>query len=66
MSHLIYVLESLSDRTHYVGSTSKSIEERVARHNFGDYRFTKGHQPWKVIYYEQISSRSKAMKRERF
>ena len=64
--YLVYILESLADGTRYTGITGKSIEERVARHNRGDSRFSKKHGPWKVLYQEQVSSRSEAVKRERF
>ena len=64
--YLVYVLESLKSGVHYIGMTEKSIQERVARHNRGDYRFTKMHRPWQVIYQEEVSSRSEAVKRERF
>ncbi len=62
----IYVLESIRDSVHYVGSTSKRVEERLKRHNKGDYRFTKGHRPWKVVHAEVFSSLSQAVSRERF
>ena len=64
--YLVYVLESLTDGIHYVGSTGKNMEERLIRHNRGDYRFTKTHRPWKVVYQEEVSSRAEAVKRERF
>ena|SRR3989338_2723486 len=66
MNHWVYVLESTNDGARYIGSTSKSVEERLARHNRGDYRYTKGHRPWRVAYAEDFKSRSEAVKRERF
>jgi len=62
----VYVLQSLRDGIYYVGSTDKGVEERLRRHNKGDYRFTKGHRPWKIIHFEEFSSVSEAIKRERF
>lgn len=61
----IYVLESERDGIHYIGS-GKNVEERLRRHNRGDYRFTKGHRPWKLVYKEALFSRSIAVKKERF
>lgn len=61
----IYVLESLYDGSHYIGHT-ENINQRLIRHNEGDYRYTKGRRPWKVIYFEEVASRSKAIQRERF
>ena len=64
--YFVYVLKSLSDGMHYVGMTGKNIGERLDRHNRGEYRFTKGHRPWKVVYQEAVYARSSAVKRERY
>jgi putative endonuclease len=61
----VYVLESQKDGRHYVGS-GENVEERLRRHNLSDYRYTKGHRPWIVVYKEPCGSRSEAVKRERF
>ena len=58
-------MESQKDGRHYVGS-GENIEERLRRHNLGDYRYTKGHRPWIVIHKEVCKSRPEAVKRERF
>ena len=61
----VYVLRSEKDSIRYVGSGADAAE-RLRRHNKGDYKFTKGHMPWKLIYKEEYNSRSEAVKRERF
>ncbi len=60
-----YVLKSLKDGIRYVGS-GKDSEERLRRHNKGDYKFTKGHRPWIKVYQEEYPTRSDAIKRELF
>ncbi|MBI4115063.1 MAG: GIY-YIG nuclease family protein [Candidatus Omnitrophica bacterium] len=65
MSFWVYVLKSEKDGRHYVGSGA-DVDERLHRHNRGDYRYTKGHRPWVVIYREEFASRSEAVRRERF
>ena len=65
MKYYTYVLKSLKDRIRYVGS-GKDALERLRRHNKGDYKFTKGHRPWTLVYEEEYSSRSEAVKREKF
>ena len=65
MSYYVYVLKSLKDGIRYVGSGENPFE-RLRRHNKGDYRFTKGHRPWQLIYQENCKNRSEAMKREKF
>jgi putative endonuclease len=61
----VYVL--LSERTgkKYVGQTMH-IEKRLLAHNNGDSRYTKGRGPWQLIYNESCSTRSEAIKRERY
>ena len=61
----VYVLRSLKDGIRYVGS-GEDAEERLRRHNKGDYRFTKGHRPWELVYKENYETRSEAVRRERF
>ena len=65
MSYWTYVLKSGRDGIRYVGSGEDPFE-RLRRHNKGDYRFTKGHRPWMLIYQEEYPTRADAMARERF
>ncbi len=65
MSFETYVLKSEKDGIRYIGSGEDSVE-RLRRHNKGDYRFTKGHRPWRLIYKENYATRVEAMKREKF
>jgi predicted GIY-YIG superfamily endonuclease len=51
----VYVLESLLDQTCYTGMALE-VTKRLAEHNSGKNRFTKGHRPWKIIYSEEHSS----------
>ncbi len=65
MTYEVYVLISLKDGTRYIGY-GEDAETRLKRHNKGDNRFTKGHQPWKLVYKEcGYKTRSEAMKREK-
>ncbi len=61
----VYVLKSEKDGIRYVGS-GKDALERLKRHNKGDYRFTKGHRPWRLIYKEIFNTKTEAIKREKF
>ncbi|HNX68174.1 MAG TPA: GIY-YIG nuclease family protein [Candidatus Omnitrophota bacterium] len=47
----VYILESTKDGFRYIGS-GENAEERLRRHNAGDYRYTKGHRPWRLVYLE--------------
>ena len=65
MSYWVYVLHSQKDGKYYIGSGEDALE-RLRRHNAGDYRFTKGHRPWSMVYQEKVKTRSEAMKLEKF
>jgi putative endonuclease len=64
-SYWVYVLKSKMDGRHYVGS-GKDVSERLRRHNVGDYKYTKGHRPWNLVYKEEVRSKSESIKKERF
>jgi len=65
MPYFTYVLRSLKDGIHYYGSTA-NLQNRLKNHNTGKSKFTKGHRPWEIIYFEEFNSRSDAVKREMF
>lgn len=63
MPYSVYILQSLKDKTYYVGST-QDLSERLHRHNQGRSKYTKAKRPWKLVYHEEFSDRSSALKRE--
>jgi putative endonuclease len=62
--YFLYILKSLTSDRSYIGST-QNLEERLKRHNRNAEKATKNRGPWRVIYLEQYSSRSEAVKREK-
>ena len=62
----IYVIISQKDGTRYIGFTSKDPKIRTNEHNSNKGKFTRGHQPWKLIYTEQFEDKNKALLREKF
>ena len=60
-----YILKSLKDKTYYYGST-KDLEARIRTHNSGKVRYSKGHKPYQLHYYEIYETRKEAEARERF
>ncbi len=65
MNFIVYILESQKDGSYYIGFTS-DLKQRLEYHNAGKSRYTSGKLPWKVVYTESFTTRSDAMKRERF
>jgi putative endonuclease len=65
MLFTFYVLRSKIDGSYYRGQTA-SLTERVKKHNGGGSGSTKGRRPWEIVYTEEYSSRSEAIRREQF
>jgi putative endonuclease len=63
MKYYVYILYSESLERYYVGQSS-NIESRLYRHNRGMVNSTRRGTPWKLLHYELIESRSKAMNKE--
>jgi putative endonuclease len=61
----VYVIESLTDKTRYTGM-ALDAQKRLAEHNAGKNRFTKGHRPWKLIYTEAHTDWASARPREKY
>ncbi len=61
----VYVLKSLNYKTRYVGNT-KDVKKRLAEHNTGRVRYTKGRRPWRLVYLERYNTRASAVAREKF
>ena len=64
MPYHVYILQSLSDGSYYIGST-KDLDARVLHHNQGRSKYTRARRPWNLVYSEDFDSRSEAMARER-
>ncbi len=61
----IYILEC-ADGTYYTGITTDR-DRRLEEHNTSDIRgarYTRTRRPVKLVYYEEVASRSEALKRE--
>jgi predicted GIY-YIG superfamily endonuclease len=64
MPHYVYIL-LCKDGSHYTGY-ARDVKIRVERHKKGQgARYTKTHEPEKIVYVEEFDSRSEAVKRER-
>ena len=63
--YFTYILKSIKDNSFYYGST-ENLDERLKEHNLGKVKYTKGHLPWKIHYFEKFELRTEARKRELF
>jgi len=62
--YYLYILYSPSTGKFYVGSTS-DIVKRISYHNTGRSPYTKGKNPWYLVYSEEYETRNEACIRER-
>ena len=65
MNYSVYILRSLKNGDLYVGST-EDISNRLARHNCGKVKSTKGYRPWEILDIMEFPTRSDAVKHEMF
>ncbi len=65
MKYYTYVLKSLKNGDIYIGST-ENLTNRIKRHNSCKVKSTKAYRPWKLLEYYEFSTRSEAVKYERF
>jgi predicted GIY-YIG superfamily endonuclease len=64
MPYYVYIL-LCKDGSYYTGY-AKDVKRRVERHKKGQgARYTRIHQPEKIVYVKKFDSRSEALKRER-
>jgi putative endonuclease len=63
--YIVYIIKSLYDHSYYIGYTS-NLDRRLEDHNSGRSRYTKKKVPWVLAYIEKYSTKTEAIKRERF
>jgi len=64
MLFFVYIIRS-EEGYYYTGQTS-DLQRRLLEHNSGISHSTKHGHNWQVIYKEEFSTRSEAMKREKW
>ncbi len=57
--YYIYILKSSKSQILYYGYT-EDLRKRVAEHNKGQSKLTKGHRPWKLVWYCAFVSKQRA------
>jgi putative endonuclease len=65
MKALFYILYSQTADKFYIGHTTQSIEERLAKHLSNHDGFTAKYKDWKVVFTEEYPTKELAYKRER-
>jgi putative endonuclease len=65
MTFYVYVLKSTTRNRRYIGSC-RDLKIRLEKHNAGKVKSSKAYRPYEVIYTEEHTSRTDAIKRENF
>lgn len=65
MVFFVYVLKNAFNGNLYKGHTA-DLAKRLQEHNSGKNRSTKPFIPWKLVYYEEFTTRIDAVKREKY
>jgi len=60
-----YIIQSLKDKSFYVGSTS-DLKKRLNQHNKGRAKYSSTKTPFKLIWYGAFSTKTKAQEFERY
>ncbi|MBU0707322.1 GIY-YIG nuclease family protein [Patescibacteria group bacterium] len=64
--YIVYTIKSLKNHKRYVGYTGKNVQVRLSEHNRGCNKWSRENRPFKLIYHESFSTKSEAIKREKF
>jgi len=57
--YYVYILKSSKSGVLYYGYTT-DLRKRLKEHNSGNSKFTKGHMPWKLVWYSAFQNKKKA------
>lgn len=61
----VYILKSQKFNKYYTGQT-KNLANRIKVHNLGKTKSIKAYIPFELIYFEEFSTRTEAVKREKY
>ena len=64
MAYYVFILQSDVDGTYYKGSTENPVK-RLEQHNQGFTVSTRFKRPWKMVYVEELPSKSEMLIREK-
>ena len=63
--YFVYIIKSIKDNSKYTGMTN-NIRNRLKQHNEGLSSYTKGHRPWKLMWFCIFPNKTKAEKFEKY
>ena len=63
--YTVYAIKSVKRNYIYVGLTN-NLGRRFLEHNLGYNKTTKPYRPFRILYFEEVSGRIEARKREKY
>ena len=63
--HVVYILQSLQDKSYYTGYTT-GLEKRLGDHNDGLTPYTAGKKPFRLVWYCVFDDKLKALHFEKY
>ena len=60
----VYILQSMKDFSFYIGQCD-DLDRRMSKHFDGFSKYTSGKRPLRLVYFEKVTTRSEALKREK-
>lgn len=63
--YFVYILQSLIDKSFYVGST-KDLEFRLKEHNNKRSKYSSSKGPWKIVWYGAFGNKQRAYEFEKY
>lgn len=65
MSYFVYILQSLKDKSYYVGYSTDPLI-RLKKHNSAHKGYTATKKPWELVYVETLEDKRQAIIREKY
>jgi len=62
----VYIIVSQSRGLRFYVGMTHNVDKRIAEHNSGKTKSTKGYIPWELFFFESFDSRLEARKREKY
>jgi putative endonuclease len=63
--YIVYAIKSINRNYIYVGLTN-NLERRFLEHNLGYNKTTKPYRPFRILFFEEVSGRIEARRREKY
>lgn len=64
--HYVYLIQSINfPDKHYIGYTT-NLKERLQKHNWGGYKYTTQHKPWKFVVCLAFGNKERARTFEQY